>query len=710
MEAGQYAAAGRLLQDNGLLSRAADVYLAGGEYRAAADVLTRLGRRDEALDAARRGSTRTPPTPARESAVAKEAEGFLQRGNTLDAARVFAQAGQWARAAELYARGGFPVRAGEAWERAGEWRRAAEAYERHVIDNPPTPGTPATSSESRAALKAGQLYARAGAPDKALQLLARGGHFAAAGELALSSARFAEAAEYYVRADDLTQAAAAWERAGERVRAALVRAELALRVDRPAEAAAYLVEGHDYYRAAELFESLGRVVNAAEAYEAGGAFSEAGQAFLHAGNEARAAAAFERGGQLVRAAELYEGAGEWARAAALYERAERPLQAGRAALQAGDVKQALALLQRVEQDDEGYAEATERLVQLFLASGLPRLALERVQLVLGDEPLSLATVGLHYWRAVCHETLGDTPAALELYRKILATDFAHRDVAERVRRLGAVAPPAAPPPAAPSSSSGVVAAPPAAAPSAGPRFALRELIGRGPLGSVHRAEDHDGRGVALRLFDNGAVSEPVLRGLLNDLNAAARLSHPNLVKVIALDEHDGRPCVVSELVRGTNMADLLRSGQRLSVKRCHALGRALALGLSYVHGKGLAHGSVRPSNVFVAAGIVKLADLGLGPLYRVAQRPDCYRAPEDHLDVAGDVYALGATLYHLLTGCEPPRSGALPAPLPRPSDLVAGVPQSVERLLLRALDPQPAARFVSAKEIVQALDAMVTIG
>lgn len=723
VQRGDYASAGRLLQENGLLSRAADVFLAGGEYRAAADVLTRLGRRDEALDAARRGGGRGAETPARGVAAAQAADAFLQRGNSLDAARVFAQAGQWARAAELYARAGFPLRAAEAWERAGDARRAAEAYERHVADNPPAPGAPATSPERRAALKAGQLYARSGLPDKGLQLLVRGGHFAEAGDLALAVSRFADAAGYYVRADDLEQAATAWERAGDPVRAALARGEVCLHSDRTAEAAAYFVEGHDFYRAAELYESLGRVADAAAAYEAGGAFNEAGQAFLQAGDKARAAAAFEHGGQFERAAELREELGDWAQAATLYEQADRPFQAGRAAAQAGDVKHAVALLQRVEPDDEGHAEATEQLVQLFLSSGLPRLALERLQLVLGDGKPAPANLGLHYWLAVSHETLGERAVALDLYRRILAVDFAHRDVAERVQRLTAAvgAPPAPPPaavapPAAASAPPAALAPPavvppsPVAAAPAGARFALREQIGRGPLGSVHRAEDRDGRSVAVRLFGSTAVGEPLLRGLLGDLTPAARLSHPNLVKVIAVEELDGQPCVVTELVRGTNMADLLRSGQRLSLKRCHALGRALALALSFVHGKGLAHGSVRPSNVFVAGGIVKLADLGLGSLYRVAVPADCYRAPENRLDVAGDVFALGATLYHLLTGCEPPRTGALPVLPPKPSDLVAGVPVSVDRLLLRALDPQPAARFTSAKEVVHALDAMVTIG
>jgi tetratricopeptide (TPR) repeat protein len=705
LQDGQALAAGKLLEDNGLLAEASDVYLEGGEYRAAADVLARLGRRDEALDAARRGAQGGPEMSARVAALVREAEGLLQRGNSLDAAKLLAQAGQWTRAGELYARAGFALRAAEAFERARDPRRAAEAYERHVVEHL-AGGVRPEGRERQAALKAGQLFAQLGQPDKALHLLARGGHTVAAADLALSLGRFAEAAELYHRAEDFAKAADAWERGGERVRASLLRGELAQRAERPGEAAAFFLEGHDFYRAAELYEGLGRPADAAAAYAAGGAWSEAGQAFLQAGSKERAASAFERGRQFARAAELCEELGDLERAASLFEQAEDPFRAGRAAALAGNAQRAIALLQRVEPGEAGYDEAAERLAELFVAAGMPRLALERAQLALGGRPPSNADVGLHYWLAAAHEALGDASAAAEVYQKILSLDFSYRDVAERVRQLGARALPATPAVASPPP------APPVAVPGppAGPnRFVAREAIARGPLGDVHRAEDREGRPAALRVLRPSGVSDLVLRGLLGDVAAAQRLSHPNLVKVVALEEHDGRPCVVSELVRGTNMADFMRSRERLGVKRCHALGRALALALSHVHGHKLVHGCVRPSNVFVVAGIVKLADLGLGALHRVAVPADAYRAPEDRFDVAGDVYALGATLYHLVTGCEPPRSATLPVRPPTPSHLAAGIPQSFDRLLLRALDPRPEARFQSAKEIVQALDAMVTI-
>ncbi len=717
LEEGQALQAGRLLEEHQLLDQAVDTYMAGGEYRAAADVLTRLGRRDEAL-AARRGAS-APATPGRAAQVQKEAEALLQRGNTLDAARLFAQAGQWTRAADLYARAGFPLRAAEAYERAGDLRRAAESYERHAAEAlAGGGGTRPEGRERQATLRGGQLFARLGQADRALALLVRGGHFAAAAESCVALGRFGEAAELYLRAEALDKAADAWERAGERARAALLRGELLLRAERPAEAAAQFLEGRDFYRAAELYESLARPGDAAAAYEAGGAMSEAGQAFLQAGQKARAAAAFERGHKPERAAELREELGELGPASALYERAERLFDAGRTAALSGDARRAISLLQRVEADDPRHAEAAERLAELFLDAGLPRLALERAQLVLDERPPSLATVGLHYWLARAKEALGDAPGALEVYRTILALDFAYRDAAARARGLEPVqAPPApAPAPVAPAAAPPVAAASApaiprvAVEPGAAPRFTPRERIGQDSLGEVLRAEDAEGRGVALRVLRCETLDERVLRGLLGDVARARQLSHPNLAKVIALEEHFGRPCLVTELVKGTNMATFLERDQRLSVKRCHALGRALALALAYVHGKRLVHGALRPASVVVVSGIVKLADLGLGPVYRAALAPDAYRAPEDAFDVAGDVFALGATLYHLLTGCAPPRAhAAAPVLPPTPSDLVAGIPKSFDVLLLRALAPRPEARFKGARELVQAFDAMVSI-
>lgn len=638
------------------------------------------------------------------------------------ARRLFSQ-GQWAKAAEAFLRAGATRSAAESWERAGELKRAADLYERHFADT--SAAGQAGGPDRNAALRAGQLYARGGDPDRAVEVLLRGGHVLAAASLHESRQAWAAAAELYARVDAHDKAADCWGRAGEPLKAALARGEAALVAERPAEAAVHFLEGRDYYRAAELYEGLGRVPEAAAAFEAAGAFVEASEAYLRAGDKRRAALSLEKGKEFGRAAQLFEALGDRAQAGRMHELGGDFFRSGQAAAQAGDRKRAIALLQKVPASDERYLAATELLARLFLESGLPLLGAERLQLVLGEGQPSSANLSLFYWLALCREQLGDAHAALDLYQKVLALDFSFRDASERAQRLAtgrAASREPAPAPLerqlTPPGGLLVTQLPPApvAAPSApvvtaplrGTRLVGRELVGRGPLGAVYRAEDEaDGRSLALRVLEVEGLAEPVLRALLADVAPATRLSHPNVARVLGLAEHEGRPCLVGELVRGTNMADFLRSGQRLSVKRAHALGRALALALSFVHGKGLAHGSVRPSNLLVSSGILKLADLGLGPLARVAVPYDAYRAPEAHLDAAGDMYAFGATLYHLVTGQAPPRP---PQPVEPPGRLAEGLPASFDRLLLRALATDPEARFRSTREIVHAFDAMVTIG
>src|SRR4029453_4550121 len=119
-----------------------------------------------------------------------------------------------------------------------------------------------------------------------------------------------------------------------------------------------------------------------------------------------------------------------------------------------------------------------------------------------------------------------------------------------------------------------------------------------------------------------------LQGLVADLKAAARLSHPNLVKVLGLSEIEGQRCVVTEFVAGKNFAEPLRAGHKMKMQQVHSLGRVLAQTLALLHGKGVAHGSIQPSNIMVASGAVKVADLGLGRLALAHSTGESYRAPE----------------------------------------------------------------------------------
>ena len=314
-----------------------------------------------------------------------------------------------------------------------------------------------------------------------------------------------------------------------------------------------------------------------------------------------------------------------------------------------------------------------------------------------------------------------SPLVAQVVDKALAKDVAQRyqSADEMKTALGqarhaspaATAPSAATPPPAPAAQAAAAPTPAAAQTparaSSGPpaRFARLEEIGRGPLGPVFRGQDQtDGKQVALRQIPAALLATPSATAtLVADLKAAAQVSQPNLARVMGFVELDGHKYVISELVPGRTFAEAIASGRRLPFPQILSLGKVLCPAVAAIHSKKLVHGSIQPSNVMVAQGIVKLVDLGLASLAKTLASPTDYRAPEKQLDVAGDIYALSAVLYHLLTGTHPKSQPQFVAA----SKLVPGVPVAFDQLLFQNLQPTPQVRCASAEQFLQMLSRMV---
>ena len=309
-------------------------------------------------------------------------------------------------------------------------------------------------------------------------------------------------------------------RAGDHVNASLLRGEVAFKADRQAEAAALFVRGHDFLRAAELFESVGQLAEAAAAFEAGESWAAAGGVYARAGLKDRAAAAYEKGGEYETAAKLYEEAGQEAKAAELYERAGQTYKSGEAAARAGERDKAIALLQRVGPPTRTTARppsswrgsSSSRACRPWPSSACRRS--------IAGQPVAADHLDLYYWLALAHEASGQAKEALAIYEKIRAEDLSFRDVAKRADRLRSAGPAAPrraaasgrPPAGRPAAARPLRRLPPraaarsrsgAAAPAAprGPRFALREEIGRGPWASFTAAKTRwTAASVALRVL------------------------------------------------------------------------------------------------------------------------------------------------------------------------------------------------------------------
>jgi len=669
-KAGNFLVAGRIYEEEGKFQEAIDTYVEGQEFMAAAFTLEKVpGKADKAAEMFLKAGDykKAAEIWAQNGRADKAAPLFEEKGNNLEAARLYALAQRWDKAAALFVKSGYPLKAAEAYEKQGDLMKAAEFFERHFLENVTystsySGGAPA--SETKNAKRAGDLYERAGSPEKAREIYLRGSFFKEAAAMSVRIGQFAKAAEYYLRAEDLGAAADAFEKAGDAVKAANYRGEVAFKAGKLPEAAAAFQKGQDYQRSAELFEQIGMLKEAGQAYEDANSFSAAAAVYTRAGLKDRAAFCYEKSGEYETAGMFYEEVGNGAKAAALYEKAGLTFKSGISAAKAGQTRKAIGLLQRVPASDEHYLEATEHLAEMFLESGNHALAVERLQRVLEGKPVA-GNVNLYYWLARGHEA-AEPRTAVQIYKRIQSEDFDCKDVGARVAFLESGVPLPA-------------------------RFELKEEIGRGPLGAVHKGEDTvEKTTVAMRVLP--AAAAPHLEAVVADTKAATAVAHPGVVRVLAVCDVGGKTAIVTEYVKGASLAAPLKAGQKFTLAQALGIGRTVAQTLVALHARGIAHGSVQPSNVMSAGGAIKLADLGLGRLHRALVPTNPYSAPEGRVDAAADVFALGALLHHLVTGSTP-RARA-PVPLPAPFDAI--VP--------RCLDPRPEAR-PRADEVASLLSA-----
>ncbi|HWG55573.1 MAG TPA: serine/threonine-protein kinase [Gaiellaceae bacterium] len=259
----------------------------------------------------------------------------------------------------------------------------------------------------------------------------------------------------------------------------------------------------------------------------------------------------------------------------------------------------------------------------------------------------------------------------------------------------------------------------------GDRYRLERTLGHGGMSTVHLALDTLlDRTVAVKvLADRFGEDDEVRPRFLREGRLAAKLAHPNVVRVFDSGEEDGRPYIVMELVDGEPLSRELEHRHALPPEEVATLGRQAAAGLAHVHAAGLVHRDVKPQNLVRRDdGLLKLVDFGIaraetgntitqeGTLLGTA----AYMAPElvagDRATTAVDVYALGAVLYELLTGRPPRQISSLEdlasdEPIPHPAELAPDAPPSLVDAIWACLDRDPARR-PSADALAGALVAV----
>ncbi|MBD3161249.1 MAG: protein kinase, partial [Candidatus Latescibacteria bacterium] len=252
-------------------------------------------------------------------------------------------------------------------------------------------------------------------------------------------------------------------------------------------------------------------------------------------------------------------------------------------------------------------------------------------------------------------------------------------------------------------------------------------IGSGGMGTVYRARQiATDRIVALKiLLPKLARDTRFVRRFVREVRAAAMLDHPNIVHGLDVGESNGLFYFAMEFVEGTTLQKLLEREGSLDERRSLEIILQLADALAHAAERGIVHGDVKPANVLLERGTApRLCDLGLArqanaASKEVAMGTPVYAAPEQvkgekFLDSRADIYSLGATLYHMVTGRHP-FYGTLTRVLLQtvreevrpPSELNSRLSPACDRLIVRMLEKDPDRRQGSPKEVVDEIRSLL---
>lgn len=263
------------------------------------------------------------------------------------------------------------------------------------------------------------------------------------------------------------------------------------------------------------------------------------------------------------------------------------------------------------------------------------------------------------------------------------------------------------------------------------RFRIDSLIAYGGMARVYKGTDLTlARTVAVKVLSEDLSRDPsFLLRFRREAQAAAALTHPNIVAVYDTGAEAGVHYIVMEYVEGSTLAQVLAEQGPLSPDRAAAIGSDVARALSAAHAKGIVHRDVKPGNIMIAKdGFVKVMDFGIakaatsGALTQVGSilGTVAYLSPEqargEEVDSRSDIYSLGAMIYQMLTGRAPLAAETLMEMVHKlntqvptaPSQLNPAVPEALEAVVMKTLAKEPARRYQQAGELSAALLTSLT--
>jgi len=264
------------------------------------------------------------------------------------------------------------------------------------------------------------------------------------------------------------------------------------------------------------------------------------------------------------------------------------------------------------------------------------------------------------------------------------------------------------------------------------RYRVIDVLGTGSQGLVLNGLDELlDRSVAIKLLGPDSARIPMLRRqFMQEARTMAKLGHPNTVAIHDVGDHDGALYLVMEHCTGGTSFTLIKATGPLELTLATRILRDACKGLNAAHQRGMIHRDIKPDNILIdESGMAKLSDFGLvlapnttdiAGSNHIIGTPH-YMSPEQCsgglVDHRSDLYAMGATWFHLITG-QPPYHGSSDvrevlrhhreSPVPDPRGVIPDLPEDVASIISTAMAKKPSDRYQNASELLRDLDALLT--
>ncbi len=700
---------GKIYEEIGEFKKALQVYEEGQEYDVMGELLEKLNKESEAIEIYKKSGNSDNLVKLLLKRKNVEAAGIVLENNNRfqEAAELYYNYERYEKAAQIYEKKGFYKKAALIYEKGGNIRKAAVNFEKWFVTSFDTMiGFQNSKQLEQELIKAVDLYTQLNEPEKAYDLLIKYGKFEKAAEVAIKMNRLPDAAKNFERAQMPLKAAEIYERLDQPKIAWLLRGESAFAKGSTLEAAEWFLKGEDYTRAAELFEWDKKFAKAAYCFFMNQNFLGAADNYLKDGNEEEAAKMFEMGREWKMAANISAKYGKFQKAGELYENAQEYFKAGAAFIKVDDDRRALANFQLVPVDSPDFNAAITHMANIFLKNRKPQLVIEKIEKLLGENPIDKSNIEWFYVLGQAYENAGNFKRAFEIYQLILTENYSFKDVHQKIKDVESLIQKYKEMELISEDSS--------------ERYRIIEKVGEGGMGVVFKAEDTVlKRVVALKILNKTLVADKRnLERFFSEARSTASLTQANIVTVYDVGQIKDDYFISMEFIEGENFMSLIRRKKVFSPSQVIFIAIKLFKALDYSHRKGIIHRDIKPHNIMITKQKeIKIMDFGLAVILGDQKKGESgvitgtpyYMSPEQiqgiPVDHRTDIYSSGTTLFHLTTGHVPFKGENifyqhLFDPVPPIKKYRSDVPEKLCQIIEKCMEKKREQRFQSAMEVL----------